>query len=126
MKPYHLNRIVFFALGWLFVALGGLGVLLPVLPTTPFLILALACFTRSSERCRTMLLNNRWFGPPLRQWEADKSVARHHKLKASGLIVLTFGLSIWVVANSAWLPILLVMLACLLLLFIWRLKEPKE
>ncbi|NOQ94794.1 MAG: DUF454 family protein, partial [Methylophaga sp.] len=53
--------------GLLFLALGIIGAVLPILPTTPFLILALACFANSSPRFHQMLLNNRWFGAALQQ-----------------------------------------------------------
>lgn len=109
--------------GWCCVGLGALGAFLPLLPTTPFLILALFLFSKSSPRFYQMLLNNPWFGPGLRQWEASRSLARAVKWKASGLIILTFGLSIYLVAHSLVLQLMLVLLAAALLVFIWRLKE---
>jgi len=65
-----LRRPLFLGLGLAFVGLGLLGTVLPVLPTTPFMILALWCFARSSKRFHDWLYHHRVFGPPLRQWEA--------------------------------------------------------
>ncbi|PTW56553.1 hypothetical protein C8N35_11116 [Breoghania corrubedonensis] len=61
-------RGLFLVLGLGFVGLGFIGVFLPVLPTTPFLILAAACFTRSSTRLESWLIEHRHFGPTLRDW----------------------------------------------------------
>ena len=64
IKKYFLTLF-----GLMCVALGIIGAVLPILPTTPFLILALACFAKSSPRFHQQLLNNRWFGADLQQWE---------------------------------------------------------
>ncbi len=118
-----LRKPLFIALGWLCVLLGVIGAVLPLLPTTPFLILALLLFSKSSPAFHQMLLNNRLFGPGLRQWEANRSLARPVKRKASVFIVLTFSISIYLVAHNAWLQMMLVTLMGALLVFIWRLKE---
>lgn len=109
--------------GWLCVSLGTLGAFLPILPTTPFLILALFLFSKSSPRFHYMLLHNPWVGPSLRQWEANRSMPRPVKWKASGLIVMTFALSIYWLAHNPWLQTMLVLLGIGLLVFIWRIKE---
>ena len=61
-------RWLLVGLGTLFVALGALGAVLPVLPTTPFLLLAAACYARASTRFYNWLLNNRLFGPSIEAW----------------------------------------------------------
>ena len=62
-------RIVLTIVGLCFVALGAVGVVLPVLPTTPFLLVAAWCFARSSPSLARVLHENRWFGPLLRDWD---------------------------------------------------------
>lgn len=113
-------------LGWLFVILGIIGAVLPLLPTTPFLILALGCFAESSPRFHTMLLNNKWFGPPLSQWEHSHTVKKETKQKAMLLIILTFAVSIAVLAGRVGLQLMLVGLCLTLLWFISRLKESES
>ena len=110
-------------LGWLFVILGAIGAVLPLLPTTPFLILALACFAESSPRFHKMLLNNKWFGPPLAQWENSHTVRKKVKFKAMGLIIATFGISILILSGRTGLQLMLVCICLILLWFVWRLKE---
>ncbi len=111
------------SLGWIFVILGGIGALLPIVPTTPFLILALGCFAESSPRFHRMLLNNKWFGPPLRQWEKNHTISRTLKQRIMMLIVLTFAISITLLWGRTALQLMLVVIGITLLWFISRLKE---
>ena len=118
-----IKRYVLIGLGWLFVILGAIGAVLPLLPTTPFLILALGCFAESSPRFHKMLLDNKWFGPPLAQWEQSKTIRRKIKHKVMVLIIATFGISIWVLSGRIGLQLMLVCFCLILLSFVWRLKE---
>ncbi len=114
---------LFILLGWLFVLLGVIGILVPILPTTPFLILALALFAKSSPKFHQMLLDNRWLGKILRQWEEEKAVSRQIKIRASLLIFVSFSISIYWVREVFLLQWMLLAIAITLLFFIWRLKE---
>ena len=68
------KRITLIILGWISIALGLIGVLLPVMPTTPFILLAAWCFARSSERFHQWLLDNRFFGQIIKDWESGKGI----------------------------------------------------
>ena len=87
-----IKKYLLILIGLLTITLAIIGVILPILPTTPFLILAMACFANSSPRFHSMLLNNRWFGATLQQWEQDRTITRTSKLKAIILVILTFSL----------------------------------
>jgi uncharacterized protein len=69
----------FLALGYLMVGLGFVGIFLPILPTTPFLILAAGCFARSSPRLERWLLDHPRFGPLLRDWRERGAIPRRAK-----------------------------------------------
>ncbi len=114
---------VLITLGWLFVGLGVIGIVLPMLPTTPFLIVALALFSKSSPRFHQMLLNNKSFGPALRQWEASKTISRKTKYRATIAIVITFAISIAILQERWKLQLMLICIAIILLFNIWRIKE---
>ena len=81
------RRAVMFALGWVFFGLGVLVALLPVLPTTPFMILALWAFSQSSERLHHWLYTHPRFGPRLQQWHQHRVIPRSARLTAYGVMV---------------------------------------
>ncbi len=119
----RIKKYLLIICGLFYVALGIIGVVLPILPTTPFLILALACFASSSPCFHQMLLNNRWFGKALQQWEESRTITHTTKFKAMLLIVVTFALSIAVLHKNLQLQLTLLLLGSILLAFMWRLKE---
>ncbi|MDG6774417.1 YbaN family protein [Thiomicrorhabdus sp. ZW0627] len=118
-----LKRHFYFVAGGVFFLTGLLGVVLPVLPTTPFMILAAGCFAKSSPRFHQALLNNRWIGADLRRWEQERTMLRSTKKKATWVIVVMFSISIAVLADKPWLQLMLVAIAGVLLFFLWRVKE---
>jgi len=73
-------KIFFIVLGWFFVALGVIGVFLPVMPTTIFMILALWAFAESSPRFHDWLYHHTLFGPPLQQWKKYRVIPPVAKL----------------------------------------------
>ena len=83
-------RILYFTLGWLFFALGIIGVVLPVLPTTPFMLLALWAFSRSSERFYNWLYNHKFFGPPLQMWEQYRVIPFAAKVMSISFMSISF------------------------------------
>ncbi|EMI5489103.1 DUF454 family protein [Providencia stuartii] len=107
-------------MGWTAVILACLGVVLPVLPTTPFLLLAAWCFSRSSPRFHHWLLYRSWFGSYIRHWQTYKGLPKGAKPKAIIVILVTFTISIWVV-SFWWLKLGLFALLCWLLIFMYRL-----
>ena len=110
-QPSPIKRVVLLTVGWLSIALAIVGIPLPVLPTTPFLILAAACFVRTSPRLHERLLSDKRFGPLLAKWQARRSIPRYAKRRAYLLIVVTFSLSIAMVDVTG----LRVMLGCIAL-----------
>jgi uncharacterized membrane protein YbaN (DUF454 family) len=93
---------IWFTLGLLFLFLGGIGVVLPLLPTTPFVLLAAACFARSSPRMHRWLLNSELFGPMLSNWEANRCVSYKVKLLSLAMMVVVGGISIWFFVPTGW------------------------
>ena len=92
--------IFYKVLGFFFVGLGILGLFLPLLPTTVFLLLAAGCFARSSDKWHRWLLSNRIFGPIINDWNEKKCVTVSTKIVAVSSILLFGGYSmIFAVTN---------------------------
>lgn len=87
-------RLVWTFAGGLALVFGLAGVVLPLLPTTPFLLLAAFCFARASPRLEMWLVEHPRFGPPIRHWRAERAITRRAKTAALIAIAATFGLSL--------------------------------
>ena len=84
-----MKRTLYFILGWLFFGIGGIGAFLPVLPTTPFMLLSLWAFSRSSQRFHDWLYHHRFFGPPLQHWKQDKVIPLAAKVMSITMMLLS-------------------------------------
>lgn len=114
-------RYALLAVGWLSVALGVIGIFLPILPTTPFLLLAAACFARSSPRFYRWLVEHPRLGPWIRDYLEGNGIALKAKIYAIGLMWISIGFSCWFVP-LAWVRVLLLLGALLVSLWIARHK----
>jgi len=97
--------------GTLFVGVAVLGIFLPLLPTTPFLLLAAACYARSSERFYQWLLNQKQLGGHIRNYREKKGIALHIKVLTLSLLWLTIGYSALVAVDILWMRVLLLLIA---------------
>lgn len=120
-----MRRIGLIIAGWLAFGLACLGVVLPLLPTTPFLLLAAWCFARSSPRFHRWLLYRSWFGPYLRHWQNHRALPPGAKTKAIIVIMITFAISLWLVPLW-WVRLLLLAILLTLLVVMWRLPVLDE
>lgn len=88
--PRRLTRPVLIAAGWVFTMLGAIGLVLPVMPGTVFLILAAWCFSRSSPRFEAWLTRHPKLGPHVLRWRETGAIARRAKLLACCSMALSF------------------------------------
>ncbi|WP_109514091.1 YbaN family protein [Pseudomonas ovata] len=114
-----LVRYALLAAGWLSVALGIIGIFLPVLPTTPFLLLAAGCFARSSPRFYHWLVDHPRLGPWIRDYLNGHGIPFKAKVYTIALMWVSIGLSCWFVPLT-WVRI--VLLVCATLVSVWILK----
>lgn len=120
-----MQRIVLLILGWLAIVLGTLGIVLPLLPTTPFMLLAAWCFARSSPRFHEWLLWRSPFGRYLRHWQQHRAMPPRTKGRAIALIIPTFAISIALV-KILWVRSMLLAMLALLVAFMWRIPVVAE
>ncbi|WP_315043931.1 YbaN family protein [Faucicola mancuniensis] len=129
IQPTHLSiwqkmlRWIFFGLGFLFLGLGFVGIFLPVLPTTPFIILATGCFAKSSERFHQWLLNHKTFGKLIKNWQERRAIPRYAKYLAWTMMTLSCAMLFYRLSHE------MIWLACTtstvcLLTTIWMARLP--
>ena len=88
-----LVRTLWLVAGTICVVLGSIGIVLPILPTTPFLLAAAACYYKSSERMHRWLLNNKWFGEYIRNYKEGKGLTKKTKITALTVLWITISFS---------------------------------
>jgi len=121
-KPSNKNfvRALFFIAGTITLVIGAVGIVLPILPTTPFLLLALACYCRSSERMTYWILNNRYFGKYIRNYREGKGISLKTKLFAITTLWITISVSIIIILNI-WVALILFTIAASVTIHLVRL-----
>lgn len=106
-----MRKRLFIVLGFIFLGLGILGIFLPLLPTTPFLLLAAWLFAKSSERLYRRLLNDKYVGNYIKDFKEYRSIPLKTKIFAISLIWLTMGYSIIFAIKIIWVKIVLLIVA---------------
>jgi len=104
----ELKRQLLIIAGTLSLAVGIVGIFVPLLPTTPFLLLAAGCYLRSSQRFYNWLMTNRLFGAYIRNYFEGRGIPVKVKLFIIALLWVTIGISIWLVAKPLVTAILLI------------------
>lgn len=120
-----LKQKILFIAGTISVAIGVIGIFVPLLPTTPFLLLAAACYMRSSERFYRWLLNNRFFGTYISNYIEGKGVPLRIKIYTIALLWTTISLSIFLISPSIVVKIILALVAVGVTLHIILLRGAK-
>lgn len=107
----RLIRWVLIIAGTFFVGLGVLGIVLPLLPTTPFFLLAAVCYAKSSKRFYTWLLNNKWFGNYVKNYQEKKGVPLKVKILSISLLWITILFSVVFIVHILLFRIILILIA---------------
>lgn len=118
-------RVVFLGCGTLCVVLAIAGLVLPVLPTTPWLLLAAACYARSSDRFYHWLLSNRWFGVYLRHYREGKGIPLKQKILTLLVLWGTIGLTVGFAVRAWYIQLVLVGVAVGVTLHLSKIKTFK-
>jgi uncharacterized membrane protein YbaN (DUF454 family) len=121
-----LKRQLLMASGTLSLAVGIAGIIIPLLPTTPFLLLAAGCYLRSSQKFYNWLMGNRWLGAYIRNYIEGRGMPLKVKLFTIALLWATIGVSIWLTAKPIVTIILLIVAVGVSLHIIFiRARRPK-
>jgi uncharacterized membrane protein YbaN (DUF454 family) len=117
-------RAVLIVVGTVALGFGVLGIVVPVLPTTPFLLLAAACYARASDRLYSWLIHQRTLGPVIVRWRESRTLDPRVKARALVVVALTFTLSI-VLVEEIVLRVLLALTGSLVSLFLARIPAQR-
>lgn len=107
----RLLRTLYNVAGWHCLSLGFIGIFVPILPTTPFVLLAAFCFSRGSNNLHEWLLKQKTFGPLIHDWHHHGIIRRHVKWTATGLIVILLGYSVFFAPSTILVKIALAFIA---------------
>lgn len=122
-KPLNkLKKRLLIAAGTISLGLGTIGVVLPLLPTTPFLLLTAACYLRSSERLYNWLMNHRIYGTFLHNYLEHKAIALNVKIGSISLLWITIAISAVLFVSITWVRALLFLIALAVTLHIASFK----
>lgn len=119
-------KTIYLTIGWITLLLGLIGIFVPLLPTTPFLLVSAWSFSRSSERLHQWLLNHPRFGIHIRNWESGHLMQRQAKVKSIIAIFITFSLSISFAPMPDHARIILAVFGVGLSIFLISLPEPED
>lgn len=120
-------KLLLVSCGLVSLTLGIIGAFLPILPTTPLVLLAAFFFARSSPWLHGKMLNNRLMGPAIRDWQAHGAINRRAKYSATGMMALLVGYTLIYVALPLWIKVILGVVCGSVLVFIWsRPARPLE
>lgn len=122
MAPHSIKRTFFLAAGWMFLVLGAVGIVVPLLPTTPFLLLAAACFVRGSMRMHQWLVRHPWFGDYIRNYERYRAVSVRAKTVSIAALWTVIGFTAWFATDLWWVRITLAVIAVSVTIYLLSLK----
>ncbi|TET77514.1 MAG: DUF454 domain-containing protein [Candidatus Cloacimonadota bacterium] len=122
----NLSRWVLIITGSFFMGLGILGIFLPLLPTTPFLLIAAACYIRSSEKFYNWLINNKWLGNYIKNYIEGKGVPLKVKALSISLLWITIGYSVVFVVHIFLIRVILILIAIGVTIHILSIRSLKQ
>lgn len=102
-----IRKAVLIFTGTVCVGLGVLGMFLPLLPTTVFLLMAAYCYSRSSERFHNWLLRNRLLGSYIKNYKSGQGISMRQKVSTITILWASIGFSIWILGGGFWSTLIL-------------------
>jgi uncharacterized membrane protein YbaN (DUF454 family) len=114
-------RGVYIIVGTIALVIGAIGLFLPVIPTTPLIILAAACYYRGSERLHAWILSNKWFGETIKNYQAGRGLTRDTKVKAISMMWAMILISTWFFVSNLFVRVVMIGVAIGVTVYLVRL-----
>lgn len=122
LSPHRLARSLFFTVGVLLVAVGVVGIFLPLLPSTVFFLMAAPCFSKSSLTAHRWLTTNRFFGKQLANYQNERGATRATKLVTLASLWSGIAIATWMTGINVLMATALCLIAIAVSTHVWRLK----
>jgi uncharacterized membrane protein YbaN (DUF454 family) len=110
MKKVIVSKLLIF-LGTFFLIISFIGIFIPILPTTPFLLLAAACYAKGSKKFYNWLINNKWFGEYIKNYRERKGIPFSVKIISITILWITIAFSIFIIVSNLLIQIILISIA---------------
>ena len=124
--PNRFIRLVLIIAGTFSLGLGILGIFVPLLPTTPFLLLAAACYAKSSKRFHNWLLSNRWFGDYLKDYQKERKIPLRAKILSIFLLWTTILFSVIFAIDIIYVRMVLILIAIAVTVHILSIRTSEQ
>jgi uncharacterized protein len=125
MKDTIVNKILV-VLGTFFLLIGIVGIFIPILPTTPFLLLSAACYARGSKKFYNWLINNKWLGEYIKNYHEGRGIPINVKMLTIAFLWITIVFSIIIIVNNYFIQIILLIIAVVVTIHILTIKTIKK
>jgi len=126
LKTSSFKKWALISVGSVSVVLGTVGMMVPVLPTTPFLLLAAACYSKSSDRFYRWLIQNRWFGAYIQNYREGRGMLLSQKVMTIALLWLSIGATLCFALTHLWQRILLIAVAVAVTIHLVMIKNLRK
>ena len=114
-------RSIYIIVGTIALVIGAIGLFLPVIPTTPLVILAAACYYRGSDRLHNWILSSRWFGETVKNYQEGRGLTRDTKVRAISMMWAMILISAWFFVNNLFVRVAIICVAIGVTVYLVRL-----
>jgi uncharacterized membrane protein YbaN (DUF454 family) len=125
MKDSILNKILVIS-GTFFLLIGLIGIIIPILPTTPFLLLSAACYARGSKKFYNWLINNKWLGEYIKNYHQGKGIPINVKILTIVFLWITILFSTFIIISNYLIQIILIVIAIAVTIHVLTIKTKKK
>ena len=125
MKDIVLNKLLVYS-GTFFLVIGIIGIFIPILPTTPFLLLAAACYARGSKKFYNWLINNKWLGEYIKNYREGRGIPSKVKILSITFLWITIAFSTFIIVSNLLIQIILIIIAVGVTIHILTIKTKKK
>ncbi|MGJ7921053.1 YbaN family protein [Neobacillus sp. LXY-4] len=104
-------RALLIVIGTVAIVLGIIGIIVPLLPTTPLILMGAACYVKSSDKLYRLLLRNKWLGGYIEDFQKRKGITLKNKIVSISILWISLGISLYMAIKSLWLSMIIVLIA---------------